>query len=278
MISCLLCAGSIEEKLRRINLLTIGSAFVIAIVLLTAYDYVSLSSELVENSRAKAQLIGRNSASALVFDDAKAATELLGSLAEEEQVLFAALWNEQGTRLASYRAAGYQAEAISQRPSHGYELTASVLDIARPVSVDGKGAGTVALRVEPGQALFAPAVARRRVRAGDPDGAVAVACLAIPAQPLDHGAGCQSGRRDGARVARGRLLGAGAHRFARRNRRPGQSFNVMLERDRDARPAPRAHRDELETKPRNRAPRNCARAKDCRRSRPAAPRASSSPT
>jgi signal transduction histidine kinase/CheY-like chemotaxis protein/HPt (histidine-containing phosphotransfer) domain-containing protein len=148
MLSCLLCAGSIKEKLRRINLLTIGSAFLIAIVLLTTYDYLNLSTELLQDSRAKAQLIGRNSASALVFDDAKTASDLLGSLEAEKQVLYAALWNDQGKRLASYRASRHGANDFTVRPDHGYELTPTVLDVARPVTVDGKSVGTVALRLD----------------------------------------------------------------------------------------------------------------------------------
>ena len=148
MLSRLLHTGSIKGKLRRINLLTIGSAFVIATVLLTTYDYLNLSAELLEDSRVKAQLIGRNSASAMVFDDAKAAAELLGSLDAEKQVLSAALWNEQGQRLASYRASRYDGDDITGRPGHGYAFTPAVLDIAQSVTNDGKDVGTVALRLD----------------------------------------------------------------------------------------------------------------------------------
>jgi signal transduction histidine kinase len=92
----LLRSGSIEEKLRRINLLTTGSAFLVAILLLTTYDYLNLSRELLEDSQVKAQLIGRNSASALEFNDAKAAGEVLNSLEADAQVLHAALWDQAG--------------------------------------------------------------------------------------------------------------------------------------------------------------------------------------
>ena len=144
----LLRSGSIEEKLRRINLLTTGSAFLVAILLLTTYDYLNLSSELLEDSQVKAQLIGRNSASALEFNDAKAAGEVLNSLEADAQVLHAALWDQAGQRLAVYRSAAQSADAFISHSSHGHELGLAVLDVAQPVSADGKPIGTIALRLD----------------------------------------------------------------------------------------------------------------------------------
>ncbi|MBL8373177.1 response regulator [Accumulibacter sp.] len=144
----LLHTGSITDKLRRINLLTTSSAFLIAILLLTAYDYRSMRSQLLEDSQVKAQLIGRNSASALVFSDAKAAADVLNSLDADTQVLQAALWDQADQRLASYRSALQPAGEWVSRPSHGHELSLSVLDVAQLVSVDGRPVGTVALRLD----------------------------------------------------------------------------------------------------------------------------------
>jgi two-component system sensor histidine kinase/response regulator len=144
----LLRSGSITEKLRRINLLTTGSAFLVAILLLTTYDYLNLSSELLEDSQVKAQLIGRNSASALEFEDAKAAGEVLNSLEADAQVLYAALWDQAGQRLAVYRSAAQSADEFISHSSHGHELGLAVLDVAQPVSADGKPIGTIALRLD----------------------------------------------------------------------------------------------------------------------------------
>ena len=246
MLSCLACAGSINEKLRRINLLTIGSAFAIATVLLTTYDYVNLSAELLEDSRVKAQLIGRNSASALVFDDAKAATELLGSLDAEKQVLSAALWNEQGQRLASYRASRYDGDDISGRPGHGYAFTPAVLDIAQSVTNDGKDVGTVALRLDLSN-LYLRLVWH----------AVAFAVVILIALALSHVLLSRLNRAITAPISK--LVGvmaqvSSAGDYTARAQiesddeigELARGFNVMLEQihDRDRRLA--AHRDELE--------------------------------
>ncbi|HQC81545.1 MAG TPA: response regulator, partial [Accumulibacter sp.] len=148
MFSQLLRVGTIKKKLLRINLLTTGAAFLIAIVLLTGYDYLNLSSELIDDSRVTAQLVGRNTTSALVFDDGQAANDLLGSLAEDAHIVQATLWDQHGQRLAGYRAAHRQIQEFTTCPEPGYTLGLTLLDIARPVVSDGKTLGTIALRVD----------------------------------------------------------------------------------------------------------------------------------
>ncbi|MBN8455080.1 ATP-binding protein [Accumulibacter sp.] len=148
MLSRLLRRGSLREKLRRINLLTIGSAFLISILLLTGYDYLNLSSELLRDSQVKAQVIGRNSASALLFDDPRAANELLSSLAEDENIMLAVLRDRQGQELAAYRSPRGDAGEIAPAAAPGHAMGLRFLDLAQPVSADGRLLGTIALRVD----------------------------------------------------------------------------------------------------------------------------------
>jgi two-component system sensor histidine kinase/response regulator len=140
--------GSIREKLRRINLQTTVSAFLIAILLLSTYDYLNLSRELLADSVVKARLIARNSGSALLFEDPEAATAVLNSLQEDAQILHATLWNEQGQQLASYHSTRHDHEPFGELVSHGHQLGLSQLDIAEPVTADGKRVGTIALRLD----------------------------------------------------------------------------------------------------------------------------------
>ena len=148
MLSRLLRRGSLREKLRRINLLTIGSAFLISILLLTGYDYLNLSSELLRDSQVKAQVIGRNSASALLFDDPRAANELLSSLAEDENIMLAVLRDRQGQELAAYRSPRGDAGEIAPAAAPGHAMGLRFLDLAQPVSADGRLLGMIALRVD----------------------------------------------------------------------------------------------------------------------------------
>jgi two-component system sensor histidine kinase/response regulator len=148
MLSRLLRRGSLREKLRRINLLTIGSAFLISILLLTGYDYLNLSSELLRDSQVKAQVIGRNSASALLFDDPRAANELLSSLAEDGNIMLALLRDRQGQELAAYRSPRGDAGEIAPAAAPGHAMGLRFLDLAQPVSADGRLLGMIALRVD----------------------------------------------------------------------------------------------------------------------------------
>ena len=140
--------GSIRKKLRLINLMTIGGAFLIAILLLTFYDYLELRSTLVEEAQAKTEFVGRNSASALVFDDPTAAAGYLDALFDDKQILAAALWNTQHRQLAQYTAPSADAQAFTHQPGQGHALNLSTLDIVQPVRVDGNLVGTVALRLD----------------------------------------------------------------------------------------------------------------------------------
>ena len=148
MLSRRLRRGSLREKLRRINLLTIGSAFLISILLLTGYDYLNLSSELLRDSQVKAQVIGRNSASALLFDDPRAANELLSSLAEDENIMLAVLRDRQGQELAAYRSPRGEAGEIAPAAAPGHAMGLRFLNLAQPVSADGRLLGMIALRVD----------------------------------------------------------------------------------------------------------------------------------
>ncbi len=151
MFRRLLRTGSISRKLRLINLLTTGSAFLIAVLLLTAYDYLELRSTLIEDAQAKTEFVGRTSASALVFDDPGAAATYLKSLADDRQVLLASLWNADGGHVADYRAPHATAPAFDRPPPPGHHLSLTTLDVAQAIRVDDNPVGTVALRFDLGK-------------------------------------------------------------------------------------------------------------------------------
>ncbi|WP_298619732.1 response regulator [uncultured Zoogloea sp.] len=152
LLEKLLRAGSLRKKLRLINLLTTGSAFLIAVLLLAVHDYFELRSTFIEEARTKAEFVGRNSASAVVFDDQVAAEGFLRSLADDHQVRFAALWKATGQPLATYTQAGTgTAPVLAQAPAAGYLLSLSALDVTQPIRVDGAQAGAVTLRFDLGK-------------------------------------------------------------------------------------------------------------------------------
>lgn len=85
---------------RRLTLLSTGLAVFIAFVLLMGHQFIVGRAQLLEEIRTEAAIIGANSAAALVFDDAKAAAEILGAIRLTPRIVGAALYRDSGTLLA----------------------------------------------------------------------------------------------------------------------------------------------------------------------------------
>ena len=69
--------ASINRKLTGVIMLTSTVALLLASVGFLAYDIVTFRDELARNLRILAEVVGHNSASALVFDDPDVAEETL---------------------------------------------------------------------------------------------------------------------------------------------------------------------------------------------------------
>jgi hypothetical protein len=102
MIATFLDNLSIEARLHLINLVTMGSAFVLAASLLVPQRISAEEHKLLTDARQKSMLVARNSTAALEFQNAKAAAEMLASLDVSRNVTEAALWTADDVLLATY--------------------------------------------------------------------------------------------------------------------------------------------------------------------------------
>jgi diguanylate cyclase (GGDEF)-like protein len=84
------------HRARRLSILSTGLAVLIAFVLLMAYQYVSGRRQLMEELRTEATIIGANSSAALLFNDTKAAKEILGAIRHTPRIVGAALYHSDG--------------------------------------------------------------------------------------------------------------------------------------------------------------------------------------
>ena len=237
---------SIRDKLRRIGLVTTGSAFALLILLLTVFELFIARDELLTTRGIAAEMLARNATAALAFDDPKAAGELLASLEADDKVRRAWLVDARGRQLAEYGGPGADALAPATLVD-GHRFSATMLALARPVMFEGRRLGTLHLQVNL-SSIYAEV-------AGFAAAAVLCAGLALlasfallsrlqrrisgPLSALAESMGEVSARGDytlRARVATDDEIGTLARRF-----------NEMLSEieTRDARLA--AHRDELET-------------------------------
>ena len=88
------------NRARRLSILTTGLAVLITFVLLMAYQFVSGRRQLMDELHTEARIIGANSSAALVFNDQKAAGEILASVRLTPRIVGAALYHLDGTLFA----------------------------------------------------------------------------------------------------------------------------------------------------------------------------------
>src|SRR5690349_21266490 len=79
-----------------------GLSLVLAGMLMSAYAYFALRSDLHQILHAQARVAAYNSAAPILFDDAEAANETLGALRAAPAVVCAALYRIDGSLFAQY--------------------------------------------------------------------------------------------------------------------------------------------------------------------------------
>ena len=142
---------SIAKRLARLNMIASGMALLVAGVALSAYDFVSFRTTLLENQSVEARIVGSNTLTALTFDDTSAAERTLGALRAEPGVEGAALYRPDGGLFASYLRDPAVAplllpsEATRQDEWSRFDGLRT-MHIVRPVRLDGATIGLVYIR------------------------------------------------------------------------------------------------------------------------------------
>src|SRR5258708_4319750 len=141
---------SISRKLRWMNVLVSGIALLLACVAFAAYDWVSFRASLVRTLSTQAQIMGSNSISALVFNDAKSAENSLSALRASPNVLSAGIYSSDGPAFASYwRDRGNQGlnlPPIQITQTEDYWFKNQQIVLVRPIVFQGKTTGAVYIR------------------------------------------------------------------------------------------------------------------------------------
>lgn len=151
----------IRQKLNAIIMLT--STLVLALTL-TAFivsEVISYRQALVEKTSSLAEIVGRNTADALVFRDALSAQETLMSLAAEDSIEAAYLFGPDLKPFAQYLNPAHRAlsdtgnylsiaedelRRLLQEALHHHRFTLKSLVLLRPVMFDGTKVGMVYLQ------------------------------------------------------------------------------------------------------------------------------------
>ncbi|MGZ3181558.1 MAG: putative bifunctional diguanylate cyclase/phosphodiesterase [Telluria sp.] len=136
------------RKVALANVMMAVAALVVASVALIGFQFVALRGTMVEDLRVQAQIIGNNSAAALMFKDAKAGEETLGALAVSRGIVGAAVFDSGGAALAYYRQPGAALvpAPYDQLLARGYTYSMDTLDVLEPVRVNNQRIGYVMIR------------------------------------------------------------------------------------------------------------------------------------
>jgi signal transduction histidine kinase len=136
---------SVQQKLIVMVLLCTLAGVLVAIAAMVAYDLRAYHTSWVADVTTQAELLGRTSAPALAFDDARVARENLELLRYRPEVRAAAIYDARGKLFASFSpAAGTQFPALPE--GGGARVDGDELTLFKRVLGDGEILGTVYLR------------------------------------------------------------------------------------------------------------------------------------
>jgi signal transduction histidine kinase/ActR/RegA family two-component response regulator len=125
----------IRRKLMAMMLLTSAAAIVLTCSAFVAYELITARRQSQVQTATLARIVAANSTAALAFRDEQDASEVLGALKTEPNVLAAALYDEQGSIFASYTAKGAPAVPYpSSVQADGYRFHSGYLEGFESVS------------------------------------------------------------------------------------------------------------------------------------------------
>jgi len=141
---------SISRNLTWMNMLVSGSALLLACTAFIAYDMVTFRESMVRNLSTQAQIIGSNTVSAMLFDDASSAKNTLSALNAANNILSAGIYTPDGRLFASYsRDPGGEIPTHPPIPSGETEihwLKNHEVVLVRSIVFQGKPTETVYIR------------------------------------------------------------------------------------------------------------------------------------
>jgi PAS domain S-box-containing protein len=143
---------SIGQKLTLVGMLASSVALFAASAAFLVYEFVAFRNEVVRRLTADAEIVGANTASALLFNDPEAAERTLAALGAEPHVRAAGVYDAQGRPFATYHPEG--ADVLlppfpSAASSHRFQRTS--VELFRPILFEGSRIGTVFIRSDLGE-------------------------------------------------------------------------------------------------------------------------------
>src|SRR2546426_6397444 len=140
---------SIKKKLTLMNMLVSGTTLLLACTAFGAYELTTFRSTMVQSLSIQAQIVGANSASALLFNDAKSAVNTLSALKAAPTILSSGIYTLAGESFALYRRDAGGHMPLPPMPAGQTEehwFADKELKLIRSIVLQGKLIGTVYIR------------------------------------------------------------------------------------------------------------------------------------
>ncbi|HLP76055.1 MAG TPA: ATP-binding protein [Candidatus Paceibacterota bacterium] len=139
--------ASIKRKQVLIILLTSATTLLLACTAFFIYDISTFRGKMVERATSVAEMIGKNCAAAMDFNDARSAGETLSALRGEQNIVAAAVFKADGREFASYFRNPEMPVTISPpvglKPEHSFSR--DMLVLSRPIVQQQETIGTIVL-------------------------------------------------------------------------------------------------------------------------------------
>lgn len=142
---------SLKIKLTLMIMLTSVTALAVACLVYVYNDRTNFQDRVVEDLTILSTVVATNSASAVSFDDDKAAREVLTALSVNDHIMFATILKEDGTPFASYVRKGVT-DSLPETGETvaGHYLSNSHVDLISVIKAEGKPKGTLVVRSDLG--------------------------------------------------------------------------------------------------------------------------------
>ena len=139
--------NSIKKRLTWMSMLASSSALLLACAGFVLFETITFRSAMVRVLTIRAQIVGSNSVSALMFSDPRSAEATLASLKADPHIISAGLYGRDGKLFANYqreRNGQYPPTAdVLEAPNNSYRFESRQLLLFHDIVFEGERVGTV---------------------------------------------------------------------------------------------------------------------------------------
>jgi signal transduction histidine kinase/CheY-like chemotaxis protein len=142
---------SLAKRLTGIGVVTSATSLIVAAAILMVFDSSKARARLVRDTGMLADVVGANSTAAITFGDSKAATETVGAVAVNDDIVAAAIWDRDGHQVARFDRDDHKAghtgdERLADWAGEkGNGFVDGALRLTRPILLNNEVIGSVTI-------------------------------------------------------------------------------------------------------------------------------------